>query len=166
MAEDRRHNHHPPEPIVTGSPIEQPLAIDAPQSTAFAEASKLPGYVAWLRLQYQQQLEAAIANMSGSVAPPVYYFPANAQRSPQSSLTTALPTGLETAHLQANVNSPIANQQWMDNGARQVVPLASPEFGCGQNMPYSTEMPAIDSALSPNMDYLMMMVQQSMLNGC
>jgi len=76
-----------------------------------------------------------------------------------------LPTGLETAQLQANVNSPIANQQWMDNGARQVVPLASPEFGCGQNMPYSTKMPAIDSALSPNMDYLMMMVQQSMLNG-
>ena len=168
MAEDRKDNLHQAEPIITGPPLKQPLASDAPQAAAFSEASKLPGYVAWLELQYHQQLEAAIANMSGGTIPPFPRPQANAQRSPQCPLTPAAPTGLKNAFLPANMNSPFADQQWMDNRAPQVVPPASLEFRSGQNMLYPTELPAMaasDSTLSPSMDYLSVMAQQSMLNA-
>jgi len=167
MAEDRKESKQHADPIITGSPLKQPLASHAPQSTAFPETSKLPGYVAWLQLQYQQQLVTAIANMSGGAMSRLPYPQANAQHSPQFPSSTAAPSGLENAYLQANSNSPFANQLWMDNRAPQAVPPMSPEVGSVQNMLYSTEMPAMAACdtSTPDMDYLRVMAQQSMVNA-
>ena len=167
IAEDRKDNKHHTDPTITGAPLKQPLASHPPQSTDFAETGKLPGYVAWLQLQYQQQLETAIANMSSGAMSRLAYPQANTQSPPQFLSSTAAPTGLENAYLQASLNSPFANQQWLDNRAPQVVRPTSPEVRSGQNMQYSTELPAMAAydTSSPNMDYLMLMAQQSMVNA-
>ncbi len=167
MAEDRKDSKHDTDHTITGPPLKQPLASHPPQSTDFAETAKLPGYVAWLQLQFQQQLETAIANMSGGPVSRLAYPQANSQSPPQLLSSTAAPTGLENAYWQANCNSPLANQQWMDNRAPQVVPPTSPEIRFGQNMQYSTEQlteAAYDNS-GPNTDYLMLMAQQSMINA-
>lgn len=168
MAEIRKDNKHHTDSTITGPPFRQPVASHLPQSTAFPETGKLPGYVAWVQLQYQQQLETAIANMSGGGMSRCLAYPqANPQHSPQFLSSTAAPTGLENAHLQANLNSPFANRQWLDSTAPQVVPPTSPEIGSGQNMHYSTELPVLAAydTLSPNVDYLMLMAQQSMVDA-
>ena len=59
MAENRKDNKHHTDFTVTGPPLRQPVASHLPQSTAFSETGKLPGYVAWVSLQYQHQLETA-----------------------------------------------------------------------------------------------------------
>ncbi len=173
MAEDRKDSKHDTDCTITGPPLKQPLASQPPQSTDFAETAKLPGYVAWFQLQYQQQLETAIANMSGGPMSRLAYPQANTQSPPQFLSSTAAPTGLENPYLQASLNGPFANQQWMDNRAPQVVSPTSPEarpghnMRSGQNMQYSTELPAMAAydASNPNMDYLMRMAQQSMVNA-
>lgn len=166
LAEDRKSKHHT-DPTITGPPLKKPLAPHSPQSAALPETWSPPGYVAWLQLQYQQQLETAIFNMSGSAMSRLAYPQADAQHFPQFPSSTAAATGLETAYLQASLDSPFANQQWMDDRAPQVVLPASPEAGSGQNMQYSTELPAVAAynPSSPNAEYLMLMAQQSMINA-
>ena len=166
MAENRKDNKHHTDSTMTGPPLRQPVASHLPQSTAFSETGKLPGYFAWVQLQYQHQLETAIANMSGGGMSRCLAYPqADTQHSPQFLSSTAAPTGLETAYLQANLYSPYANQQQLDSTACQVVPPTSPEINSGQNMHYSTELPAMAAydTSSPNMDYLMLTAQQSMV---
>ncbi|KAA6423902.1 MAG: hypothetical protein FRX49_05861, partial [Trebouxia sp. A1-2] len=162
----RKSKHHT-DPTITGPPLKKPLAPHSPQSAALPETWSPPGYVAWLQLQYQQQLETAIFNMSGSAMSRLAYPQADAQHFPQFPSSTAAATGLETAYLQASLDSPFANQQWMDDRAPQVVLPASPEAGSGQNMQYSTELPAVAAynPSSPNAEYLMLMAQQSMINA-
>ena len=168
MAEDRKDNKQHADPTTTAPPLKQPFASHPPQSTDFSETGKLPGYVAWLQLQYQQQLETAIANMSGSGMSRCLAYPqANAQQPPQFLSSTAAPSGLEAAYLQAKTNSSFANQQWLDNRAPQIVPPTSLEIRSGQNMQHSPELPAVAAydTSSPNTDYLMLMAQQSMVNA-
>jgi hypothetical protein len=167
MAEDRKDSKHDTDRTITGPPLKQPLASHPPQSTDFAETAKLPGYVAWFQLQYQQQLETAIANVSGGPISRLAYPQANTQSPPQFLSSTATPTGLENPCVQASLNSPFANQQWLDNRAPQVVCPQSPDIRSGQNMQYSAELPAMANydASSPNMDYLMRLAQQSMVNA-
>lgn len=164
MAEDRKDSKHHPERTITEPPFKQPLASQPPQSTDFLETAKLPGYVAWLQLQYQQ-LETAIANMSGGSMSRLAYPQANTQSPPQFLSPTAAPTGLENPYYQVSLNSPFANQQWMDNRAPQAVPPTSPEARPVQNMQYSTELPTAYNTSSPDTEYLMLMAQQSMMNA-
>lgn len=167
MAEDRKDNKHHTDPIITGPPLKQPLASHPPRLIDLAETGKLPSYVAWLQLQYQQQLETAIANMSRGPMSRLAYPQANIQSPSQFLSSTAAPTGLENAYLQGNFDSPLANQQWMDSRAPQVVPPPSPGFRPGQNMLHSTELPAEAAyAISgPNIDNLLFMAKQSMINA-
>ncbi|DBB01415.1 TPA: hypothetical protein ACH3X1_000079 [Trebouxia sp. C0004] len=164
MAEDRRDNKHHINPITTGSPSKQPLAS---QPVACPESWKLPGYVTWLQLQYQQQLETAIANMAGGAMSSLPYSQVSTQRFPQYPSSSAAPIELENAYLQANLNSSSANQQRMDSRAPQVVPPTSPGNRSGQNMQYSAEAPdmAAYDAPSSDMDYWMMVAQHSMVNA-
>ena len=173
MAEDRQDDfHHVSLASVSAplSPAKPPSMLQAPSGL---DAAQLPGYIACLQLQYQQQLAAAVASVSAPAHSSPLSYQATAQPSPQAPFTPAGPhPGLDSAYLQANVNSPFSNQQWMESLMPQPISQA-PQMRSAQHLLYLGQVPPMggvpsigpgNSVPGHSTEYLMLLAQQSMLN--
>lgn len=107
--------------------------------------------MAWLQLQYQQQLEAAIANMLGSVHPSTSYKQALKKCYPTPLVNAALPGQgsptplvnaalLENTYMQANLNSLFLQQQWAESLVPQSVGHVR-QFSSAQELPFPRRSP-------------------------
>ena len=178
MAEDRKDTLHQAEPSPHGSPQKQqkqPPTADASHAAVFAAAAaELPGYTDWLHLQYQKQLEAAIAKVSSCAHASPNQL--DAQTSALYPGPNAASPGLENPYLQPNLNSPFFSQPWdnspMPQGEYSKLPPPINPLPTGyeafQHTPYSTGLPAMTAdgdVSSASMEYLVMLAQLTMQNA-
>ena len=174
MAEDRKDDFH----HVSLAPVSAPLSPAKPPSMLQApsglDAAQLPGYIACLQLQYQQQVAAVVASASAPAHSSPLSHQATAQPSPQAPFTPAGPhPGLDCAYLQANVNSPFSNQQWMESLMPQPISQAR-QMRSAQHLPYLGQPPPPwaepygglgNSVPGHSTEYLTSLAQQSRLNA-
>lgn len=172
MAEDRKDTLHQAESSPHGSPQKQPPTAEASHAAVLAAAAaELPGYTDWLHLQYQKQLEAAIASMSFCAHASPNRL--DAQTSSHYPVPTSASSGLEQPYLQPNLNSPFLSQPWDDSTSSQgkysslppPIKSLSTGFEAFQHVPFSTGLPAAAAdgdVSSPSMEYLVMLAQLNM----
>lgn len=177
MAEDRRLHQADLNPLQPqhGSSRQQPPTEDASQAAipAAAAAAELPGYTDWLQLQYQKQLEAAIARTSchTHVSP---FDQADAQISSHHPIPNNACTRSGPPYLQPHQNfaPQLDNSSMLPRGENITFPaLLSSLFGgfeALQHTPYSADLSATAVEVAePSMstEYLVMLAQMTMQNA-